>query len=313
MKQGNPQQQQENMLFSLVTAALKGISQVILIENAISGLLILIALLISSIPVGIIAFLSALIAVCMGRFGGADKTLVNQGLLAYNSVLTGIVLALNFTGGQRWVIALAGAAITTLLTAAMMHWMRNSGTPIFTFPFIIVSWFLLLASYRLGTFQLHPGLVPQDLSQWKLHQGGTIDWINGLVDGVGQVFLQDSIWSGILILAGVFWASRKLGFYAVIGSAAAWLAAYGLGGETALLNAGLYEYNAVLTILAVGAIFDAKSRWAPVSGLAAAIVSVPMTASFDSWLLPYGLPALTMPFVVCSWVFIAARKVIPKL
>lgn len=313
MQKDNRISLREGALFSFISTTFKGISQVILIENAVTGLIILIAIMVSSVSIGIIALLSACIAAFIGRFGGTDKTIVNQGLLGYNSVLAGIALALNLEGGWRWAIALAGAAVAALFTAAMMHWMRNSQMPVLTFPYIILTWFLLLASYRLGTFQLSPDLVPQDLSHWKLQSGGTIDWMHGLVNGVGQVYFQDSFWSGILILLGVFWASWRLGLYAVLGSVIAGLTAYGLGTEVTLLNLGLYGYNAVLTILAVAAVFDAKSRLAPLSGIIAAVITVPVTASIDTWLLPYGLPTLTMPFVLSTWLLLAARKVIPKL
>ncbi|GAB6989674.1 urea transporter [Paenibacillus pini] len=299
--------------YPLVSATLKGISQVMLIENAVTGLIILIAIMISSVSIGIIALLSAFIATLIGRLGGVDKAIVNQGLLGYNSVLAGMALALNLEGGQRWLLALAGATIATLFTAAMMHLMQKSKIPVLTFPYIILTWFLLLAAYRLGMIQLSPNLIPQDLSHWKLHPEGTLNLFHGLVNGIGQVYFQDKIWSGILILIGVFWASWKFGLYAVIGTAVGWLTAYGFGAEVSLLNFGLYGYNAVLTILAVATVFEAKSRFAPFSGIIAAMISIPVTASVDTWLLPYGLPALTMPFVLCTWLFLAARKVIPRL
>ncbi|MWV45801.1 urea transporter [Paenibacillus sp. HJL G12] len=303
----------EGTLTPLIAATLIGISQVIFIENAVSGLIILIAIMLSSVSIGIIALLSAFIAALIGRFGGAEKTIVNQGLLSYNSVLAGIALALNLDGDMRWIIALGGAAVAALFTAAMMHMLRNTTIPVMTFPYIVLTWFLLLASYRLEAFKLNPDLLPQDLSHWKLHAGGSMDWFHGLVNGIGQVYFQDNVWSGILIFIGVLWAGWRLGLYAVIGTIVAWLAAYGLGAEVSLLNAGLYGYNAVLTILAVAAVFDAKSRFAPWAGIIAAILTVPVTASLDSWLLPYGLPTLTMPFVLCTWLFLAARKVLPKL
>ncbi|MEC0370837.1 urea transporter [Paenibacillus chibensis] len=303
----------EGTLYSFISATFKAISQVILIENAVTGLLILIAILLSSIPIGFIALLSAFISVVIGRLAGGDKTIVNQGLLGYNSVLAGIALALNLEGGMRWVIALAGAAVAALFTAAMMHVMRNAKMPVLTFPYIVLTWFLLLASYRLGAFQLNPGLVPQDLSHWKLHSEGTPNLLHGLVNGIGQVFFQDYFWSGIIILAGVIWAGWRLGLYAIIGSVIAWLTAYGLGAEVSPINLGLYGYNAVLTMLAVAAVFDAKSRFAPWTGIIAAILSVPVTASLDTWLLPFGLPGLTMSFVLCTWLILAARKILPNL
>ncbi|MFC7393990.1 urea transporter [Scopulibacillus cellulosilyticus] len=299
--------------FSLISASLKGISQVILIENALTGLIILIAIAIASLPIGIITIASALIGTLIGHAGGADQKTVKQGLFGYNSVLAGIALSLNLTGGQRWIIALAGAAVAALLTAAMMHVMRSSGIPVLTFPFIAVTWIVLLASYHLGLIKLSPNLVPQTLSHWKLSTIGHIDWKDGLVRGIGQIFLQDKFWSGIIILIGIFCAGWKLGLYTALGTVIGWVSAYMLGADITSINLGLYGYNAVLTIIAVAAVFDIRSRFAPLTGIIAAIVTVPITAGVDSYLLPFGLPALTMPFVLTSWLFIGARKVFPKL
>ncbi|WP_454191588.1 urea transporter [Paenibacillus sp. Marseille-Q7038] len=297
----------------LISATFKGISQVIFIENAFTGLLITIAIMFSSVSLGIIALLSSLIAVLIGRLGGAKRALVNQGLLGYNSVLAGIAISLNLQGGIRFAIALAGAVVAALFTVAMMQWMEHLSIPVLTFPYIIMTWFLLLASYRLGLFKLNPNLTPQDLSHLNLHFEGTVNSIQGMVSGVGQVYFQDSFWAGILILIGIFWAGWKLGLYAVLGSAVALLTAYWLGAEVSMLNSGLYGFNAVLTMLAVGVVFDAKSRFAPITGIIAAMVSVPVTASVTTWMMPYGLPTLTMPFVLSTWLFLAARKALPNI
>ena len=63
----------EGTRFPFLAASLKGISQVILIENAITGLIILIAISISSYYLGMITLLSSIIGTLVGKLGGADK------------------------------------------------------------------------------------------------------------------------------------------------------------------------------------------------------------------------------------------------
>ncbi|MCM3729161.1 urea transporter [Neobacillus cucumis] len=109
----------------------------------------------------------------------------------------------------------------------------------------------------------------------------------------------------------VFWAGWKLGLYAIIGNLAALITSYLLGGEHHLIFMGLYGYNAILTIIAVSIVFNDYDRNGLLYGIIAACLTVPITASIVTWLLPYGLPALTMPFVFCSWLFLCARKVLP--
>jgi urea transporter len=302
-----------NTVLWLTLSSLKGISQVILIENAVTGFVILAAIMISSPYLGLITLLSVIIGTLIGKIGGADAESVNRGLFGYNSVLTGMALSLFLSGENRWIIALIGAAIVALFSAAMIHVMKNTGLPILTFPFIILTWFLLLTTYRMVTFKLSPELIPQDLSHWTLNIKGETNWFDGSVKGIGQIFFLDKNLSGILLYIAVFWAGWKFGLYAIIGNAAALITSYFLGGEHSLIFMGLYGYNAILTIIAVSIVFKENQRFELLVGIIAACLTVPITASIDTWLLPYGLPALTMPFVLCSWLFLGARKVLTSL
>ncbi|USG65032.1 urea transporter [Brevibacillus ruminantium] len=285
----------------------------LLIENAISGVLILAGITIADYRLGIISFVSAWIGAWMAYAGGADKAAVAQGLFGYNAVLSGLALSLFLSGGQRWWIALAGAAISVFVTAAVMYMMRGTDVPALTFPYIILTWFLLLIPYHLGFFEASSELVPQDLAHATFHQEGTIQLLDGLIDGIGQVYFQQGVLTSLLILVAIFWAGWRLGLYAVIGTVVGWLTAFLLNAEITLLNLGLYGYNAVLTILAVSAVFATDHRMATLTGILAAIITVPVTAGLSSWLQPYGLPTLTMPFVLVTWMFIAARKELSRM
>lgn len=299
-------------LKSLIISLLKGISQVILIENAVSGFIILAAITIASYSLGIITLFSSLIGTVIAKMGGANQESVSQGLYGYNSVLTGMALFLFLSGDDRWLIALAGSAIAALFTAAMTYIMRNSGIPILTFPFIVLTWFWLLTTYRLASFKINPNLEPQSLSNWTLNIKGETNWIDGAMNGIGQIFFLDNTFSGVLLFIAVFWAGWKLGLYAIIGNAAALLTSFFLGGEHHLIFMGLYGYNAILTIIAVSIVFNEQNRGGLLYGIVAACLTVPITASIVTWLLPYGLPALTMPFVFCTWLFLCAKKVLPS-
>lgn len=312
--QGNEKPNKEGRLNAFLIESLKGISQIIFIENTITGLFILSAITVSSFYLGVLALLSAMIGTLIAKIGGADEKMISQGLLGYNSVLTGIALGLFLSGPYMWIVALVGAAITAILTATMMHFIGNTGIPILTFPFIILTWFTLLASYKLKNITLSDALTPQSLANWELHIAGKINLLDGIFNGIGQIFFITNALPGILLFLGVFWASRKMGFYAVIGNAFAFIVAVALGGEHELIMFGLYSYNAILTILAVSAVFNTKeNRYAPFTGILAACITVPLAASVSIWLLPYGLPALTMPFVLSTWLILGARKIMANI
>ena len=299
-----------NTMNWLIISSLKGISQVILIENAISGLIILAAITIASYSLGFITLFSAVIGTLIGKLGKANEESVSQGIYAYNSVLTGMALFLFLSGNNRWFIALAGSAFTAIFTAAMIHIMRNVRLPVLTFPYIVLTWFWLLTTYRLVSFKISPELTPQSLSNWTLNIKGETNWIDGAMNGIGQIFFLDHTLSGFLLFIAVFWAGWRLGVYAIIGNAVALITSYYLGGEHSLIFRGLYGYNAILTMIAVSIVFNENRRSGLLAGILAACLTVPITASIVTWLLPYGLPALTMPFVLCTWLFLAARKVL---
>ena len=299
---------------SVILASLRGFSQVVFIENAISGVMILLAITISSYKLGIISLLSSIVGTLIGKIGGAQKNSVNSGLFGYNSVLTGLAVSLFLTGPSRWGIALLGAIVAAIFTATMMHFLKNIDLPILTFPFIILTWFVLLASYKLDVFHLSDSLVPQSLAYWQLNIAGELNWTAGFLNNIEQIFFLDHPFSGVLLYSAIFVASWQLGLNAVIGSVIALLLSYVLGGEHALILGGLYGYNAILTCMAVSIVFSSQSnRFKLVSGILATCLTIPLTASFSTWLLPYGLPVLTMPFVLSTWLFLGARKVLPKM
>ena len=143
------------------------------------------------------------------------------------------------------IVALIGAAVSAVFIATILHFMKNPEIPILTFPFINLTWFILLASYKLKGLTLSSTLVPQNLTHWKLHIAGEIDLLGGIFHGIEQVFFLDNTIFEVIILIAVFIAGRKLGLYAIIGNAAAIIITYFLGGEHSLIMLGLYGYNAI--------------------------------------------------------------------
>ncbi len=314
MKKMNSILSTQRSLFSFFVACLKGVSQVILIENALTGALILLAITISDYFLGIMAIFSTIIGTLIGIIGGADKKSVNQGLFGYNSVLTGIALTEYLDGPYQWIIALVASAMAALFTAALMHIMRKTEIPILTFPYFIVTWFTLLASYRLKTFHLSADLEPQSLANWTLNIAGKGNWLEGSFKGIGQIFFLDHTLAGVILFIAIILAGWRFGLFSIIGNVAALLVSYGLEGEHALIFMGLYGYNAILAILAVSVVFNSEStKFSVITGIIAACLTVPIMAGLSTLLLPYGLPSLTMPFVLSTWLILGAKKVLPKI
>jgi urea transporter len=294
----------------LISSSLKGFSQVMLVDNAISGSLILLGIILHSPLLGLMAFVSSFIGTVIGKYFG-DVDTVRKGIYGFNSLLTGVAVMLFLTNELRWTIVFIAAAAAALLKVVLLDTFNIKKVPLLTVPFVLVTWTGLLFAYSIELLNINATFVITSPSKWNLlSEGTTPNMISGLVKGIGEVFLIDNFWTGSLIFLALLWAGWRYGVYAMAGSLLSWLTAYSIGVDTELLDLGLYNYNAVLTMIAVGLMFDEKKRKFPLTGIIAAIMTVPVAAGMDMLLAPIGLPALTSPFIVTTWMFLIVRKFI---
>jgi urea transporter len=121
---------------------------------------------------------------------------------------------------------------------------------------------------------------------------------------VGEVMFQDNLLTGVIFLVAIAVNSRISAGFAVLGSAVGLLTALALGGDGFTAYHGLYGFNAVLCAIALGGVFFVLSWRSTVYALVAAAFSVPVFAAFVVLLSPYGMPALTAPFVLTTWLFL---------
>ncbi|WP_269050940.1 urea transporter [Sporosarcina sp. G11-34] len=290
-----------------MSSSLKGFSQVLLINNAITGVIILIGITIHSPLLGLIAFLSAIVGTLTGTYIGGDKAKIQEGIYSFNAILTGIAVMLFLTDDFRWISALLFAAGSSVVMFLLSKPCTKWKIPILTVPFVGVTWIGLLISYNIKAMHINPNFVTSSPAQWNLPIEGRPTLIIGLIKGIGEVFIIDSIWAGSFILVGLFVAGWKFGVYAIIGTLVSWITAFFIGADIQSLNLGLYNYNAVLTIIAVSIVLNNHTKTSPILGILAAALTVPVTAGLELLLVPMGLPALTFPFIVCSWLFLGAR------
>ena len=126
-------------------ALLKGVSQVFLIENAITGLLFLAALAVAAVPYAALALLGSLIGLVSAAALGADHSAVGHGLWGFNPVLTALALGAVFRTPSARAIGVAAfaALVTAVAQGAMQHVMMPFKVPVLTMPFVLVTWMFL--------------------------------------------------------------------------------------------------------------------------------------------------------------------------
>ena len=125
--------------------------------------------------------------------------------------------------------------------------------------------------------------------------------------GIGQIFLQDNGWSGLLITIGMFFSHWTLGVTCFLGSLIGTLTAKALKAKDADIEFGLYGFNASLAYMCVMFTFatnDAHETWTAASpllwvlGAVAAVIATVIMHVF----VTKGWTAFTFPFVVTCWV-----------
>ncbi|WEK50055.1 MAG: urea transporter [Candidatus Kaistia colombiensis] len=130
----------------LFLAWLKGPAQVFLINNPVSGVLVLIGLLVSSPWAAGLAALGAAVALAVSLALGASLSAVTAGLYGFSPVLTAVALGCVFYTPSTRVLAFAllGTIFTVIVQGAMDAGLAPLGIPTFTAPFVFVTWLFLL-------------------------------------------------------------------------------------------------------------------------------------------------------------------------
>ena len=134
-------------------------------------------------------------------------------------------------------------------------------------------------------------------------------WYTAITKGIGEVMFADSVIVGILFLTGIAITSMRGAVMALLGAIVGVAVPVLLGADKTLITMGLYAFNPVLTMMAVGWVFLKPTAGSALLALLAGILTIICQAGLANFLAPIGLPTLTFPFVLVMWMFLfAARK-----
>ena len=128
--------------------------------------------------------------------------------------------------------------------------------------------------------------------------------------GIGQVMFQDNPLTGLFFFFAIAWGAFAAGapeilIAGLLAVVTASLVAMWLQVDKSALDAGLYGFNAVLVGLALATFLTpGPLLWAYVA-LGAAVSVVAMLATANA-LKPWGVAALTAPFVLVTWILLLA-------
>lgn len=305
-----------NCLLSFLDCVLRGVGQVMLQNNSYTGLLFVIGIFYNSLLFGVAVLLGTAVSTATAMLLGVDRVLVRAGLFGFNGGLVAIALLYFLQPGWlTWGCVIFAAACSTIVMAAMLSLLDTWKIPALTAPFVLTSLCFFLAIARFGrlesTHLLPTAGLPQAVSVEGVVTFSTM--VDGLFKGIAQVFFQGNVVTGIFFAVGLLIGSRLACAAALVGSLSGLLVAWGMGAAEPAIRSGAFGFNCVLVAIALGGVFFALDRRSVVYALLATIATPFVFAAVSAALQPFGMPALTLPFVLVTWLFLFASKNFLKL
>ena len=311
--QGLNRRWENQPVLDFINYNLRGIGQVIFVNNPLSGLLILLALFIQSPWVGWMSLLGVVSSTVTAIALNLDRNNIRNGIYGYNGILVGAALA---TFGSEesliWAIAVMvfSALTTVMLRTFGVWWASTFDSPPLTLPFNLATLlFLILVA-----------LIPQSIFKLATAADSAIVPLNttqllaSTPINFGQVFLADNLIAGGLILLAVAFCTPLGAVVGFVGAILGVVAAFILGIVPNEIYAGLWGYNSLLAAMAIGGIFYAPNLRSFLVGAGCAFfaaLAIPLVALITK---PLGLPVLTLPFcIVTIGFFIILRRSLPSL
>lgn len=119
-------------------------------------------------------------------------------------------------------------------------------------------------------------------------------FITVILKGVGQIMLQENSITGLLFLIGIFYGSLTMGFAALLATVCGTVVAYLLKYDKAEINQGLYGFSAVLCAIVFAGTQVKDGLWV--------LISIVLSLAISLLMLKIGIPKLTFPFVLATWI-----------
>ena len=302
--------------WGFVDTILRGIGQVMLQNNRYAGLLFLAGVFYNSMLFAVAVLVGTCVSTATAMLLGVDRGRVRAGLFGFNGALVAIAL-LYFLQPDvlAWAYVVLAAAISTILMAALLNLLGTWKVPALTAPFVLTTWCFVLACARLGrlhsTGVLPTAGLPKAASVEGIVTASTV--VEGVFNGISQVFFQGSVVTGVIFAGGLLVGSRKAGIAALLGSFTGVLVAWGMGAAEPAIRSGAFGFNSALTAIALASVFFVLDVASTAYTLLAVVMTAIMFAALSAALEPVGMPALTAPFVLVVWLFVLASPMFPRL
>lgn len=253
-----------------------------------TGSLFLVGIFYGSLAMGIAAILATICGTTTAFLLKYDKAEINKGLYGFSAALVGVAIMLFLKPVFiSWIILIIGSALATVI----QHFFMKRKIPVFTLPFVLITWLILFFTNHYCT-----GL----LSEASITTASTINYLTVGFNGFGQVIFQDNLISGVLFFIAVFISSPISALYGFIGAVLSAFIAFSISTPVADISIGLFSFNAVLCAIVFTGNQIKDSIWALIAILLSLVISLLM--------LKFNFTQLTFPFVLASCITLFIKK-----
>uniref|UniRef100_A0A8C9NUY8 Urea transporter n=1 Tax=Serinus canaria TaxID=9135 RepID=A0A8C9NUY8_SERCA len=299
------------LMVQLVDWILRGTSQVMFVNNPLSGLIILVGLFIQS-PWWMLTgctgtTVSTLTALALSQ----DRSTIAAGLHGYNGILVGLLMAVySDKGDYYWwllppvaVISMACPVLSSALGSIFSKW----DLPVFTLPFNIAVTLYLAATGHYNPF--FPTTLIKPVAAVPNITWSDINLLQSIPVGIGQVYGCGNPWTGGIFLVALLISSPLICLHAAIGSAVGMFAALSIASPFDSIYLGLHNYNCALACIAIGGMFYALTWQTHLLSLACGEY-LSHKGKAKIWAL--GLPVCTWPFCLSALLFLGHLQQRPE-
>jgi len=266
-------------------------------------------LFIGGITAGAAATVGVISSTVAAYLLGFSEDDIDAGLYGFNGTLVGPCLFLFLENSpQLWLYVVLASVLSSVVLAALMRILGPYKIPASTSPFVLTCWMFMVAVYSFDSFTRGPVLPPPGTPA-VVTDAMAIPadmWFTALTKGVAEVMFADSVIVGIMFLVGIAIVSLRGALMAFGGTIIGVAFPIMLGANLGLIEMGLYSFNPVLTMMAVGWVFLKPDSKSAVLAVLAGFLTVVCQAGLANFLAPIGLPTLTFPFVLVMWMFLFA-------
>jgi urea transporter len=319
-----------NPLLAFIDSCLRGVGQVCFMNNPVTGLGILVAMFVAEPWLGFAGALGVVVSTLAAIVIGMDRGAIRAGLFGFNGILVGAGFSLFLQPDwdllvMVWIVI--GAGFSTILHAALAAIFVNVfKVPPFTLAFNFMTLIFLIGALNFANGRAGGLIAPADAqvtsgsvsntlrSAAEASTANNIEGVaNAIFRGISQLFFANSIVAGIIIIAAIAVCSRIAAVFALIGSTTGMLTGLAVGANGVAIYNGLWGFNSFDAALAIGGVFFVLSWRSAILAVACAVFTAMLFGAIASLFVPWGLPALTLPFCFGTLAFVLLKGSSTKL